>query len=65
MLVTELGMDTLANELEVIDQSLILVNELGLANVRLIKVVILFKVLPGMCVIPVPIVRYFGLRPVI
>ena len=37
MLVTELGMDTLANELLYIDQSLILVKELELANVRLIK----------------------------
>jgi hypothetical protein len=56
-------MDTIVNELLYNDQLDILVKELGLANVRLIKLVILVNDQSGIFVIPVPIVRYFGFNP--
>jgi len=56
-------MDTIVNELLYNDQLDILVKELGLANVRRIKSVILPNDQSGIFVIPVPIVRYFGLKP--
>ena len=58
-------MDTLAIIPKLyIDHEPVLVNELGLANVRLIKLDILFKALQsGMFDIPVPIVIYFELKP--
>jgi len=56
-------MDTIVNELLYNDQLAILVKELGLANVRLIKLGILTNDQSGIFVIPVPIVRYFGFNP--